>query len=317
MSAALRRVIAAYRNHAGMADKSSLGLVSAAFGPSDWFSGPGDDGAVVSVGDHRLVVGGEAMFPPFVEADPGAAGFAAVLTNVNDLAAMGAEPLAIVDTIIGPRPAAELVLDGMRDAAEMYDVPIVGGHLTIREGPAAVSAFGLGRAERVLSVRNVTPGQALLLACCTEGLMRDDFPFFASFEHRRSSMAGDVRLFAKIASSGACVAAKDVSMAGLVGSLAMLLEARQAGATIELGAIPRPEGVAIERWLISFPAYSFLLCAPEDRVDDCRDPFLARDLTCEPIGRIDDTGRLAISDAGASEVLVDFLNERPTGITPL
>ena len=54
--------------------------------------------------------------------------------------------------------------------------------------------------------------------------MRTDFPFFRSFDERGSRLAGDVRVLAAVASSGACVAAKDVSMAGLVGSLAMLLE---------------------------------------------------------------------------------------------
>ena len=125
-----------------------------------------------------MVVGGEAMLPAFVQADPFAAGVAAMLTNVNDLAAMGAEPLALVDTIVASEAVARRALEGLHHASELYGVPVVGGHLTISDGPPALSAFGLGRATpgRVLSVRNAAPGQSLLLAGCIEGTMRARLP---------------------------------------------------------------------------------------------------------------------------------------------
>ncbi len=52
--------------------------------------------------------------PPFVAADPYGAGIAAVLANVNDVAAMGGFPLAIVDTVVADRETARSVLEGMR-----------------------------------------------------------------------------------------------------------------------------------------------------------------------------------------------------------
>lgn len=313
----VRQVVEVFRDHAGVAQKAPIRVVSDMFGPTDWLTGPGDDAAFVPTGNGRIVVGGEAMFPPFVDADPRGAGFAAVLTNVNDLAAMGAVPLGILDTIVGPADVARLVLDGIRDAGAMYEVPIIGGHLTVRDGPATVSAFGIGEASELLSVRNVEPGQTIVLACALDGTMRDDFPFFASFDQRRERMAGDVRTLAEVARSRGATAAKDVSMAGLLGSLAMLLEARQAGALVDLTAIPVPAGVAVERWLISFPAYAFLLCTEPDKVDDCRRPFLERGLTCEVIGEVTDTGALVVESGGARETLVRFPDDTLTGLTPL
>ncbi len=313
----LDRIIEAYRSHAGVAQKSPIGLVSDVFGVTDWLTGPGDDGALVPTRGGQVVVGGEAMFPPFVDADPRAAGFAAVLANVNDLAAMGATPLGILDTVVGPEPIIELVLEGMRDASVMYDVPIVGGHLTVRDGPASVSAFGIGEATALLSVRNVQPGQAILLACSLDGTMREDFAFFASFDERRDQMAGDVRTLAQVADAGDAVAAKDVSMAGLLGSLAMLLEARQAGAIVELDSIPVPEGVPIEQWLIAFPAFSFLLCADPARIEECRAPFVARGLTCETIGAVTETGEFNLVSQGVSQTILRFPDDHLTGIAPL
>lgn len=313
----LQRVVEAFRNHAGVLQKSPIQMVSQTLGATDWLTGPGDDGAYVPTTGGRIVVGGEAMFPPFVQADPRGAGFAAVLTNVNDLAAMGAVPLGIINTIIGPADIAQHVLAGMQDASAMYDVPIIGGHLTVRSEPAAVSAFGIGEATDLLSVRNVAPGQSLLLACALAGTMRDDFPFFASFEERRDEIARDIRTLAEVARSKAAVAAKDVSMAGLLGSLAMLLEARQVGARVDLRSIPVPAGVSVEQWLIAFPAYAFLLCAEPGRVEECRQPFLSRGLTCVEIGEVTDSRSLIVESGSASATIVRFPDDVLTGISPL
>ncbi|MGH9037976.1 MAG: AIR synthase related protein, partial [Acidimicrobiia bacterium] len=105
-SATLDTVVAAVRAHPGLRNKAPIAMVAEVFGAGDWLAGPGDDGAVVIDGGATLVVGGEAIWPPFLEADPFGAGVAAVLANVNDLAAMGARPLAVVDTVTGPEAVA-------------------------------------------------------------------------------------------------------------------------------------------------------------------------------------------------------------------
>ena len=227
----------------GVLAKADIGLVAEVLGPGDWFAGPGDDGAVLPAGDGQVVVGGEAILPAFVAADPYGAGVAAVLANVNDLAAMGARPIALLDTVVGTEDISREILRGMRWAAELYDVAIVGGHLTRTDGPPALSAFGVGRADRVLSAGNAAAGHELVLGCCIEGAMRSDFLFFPSFDARRARLAGDVRLLADLATTGIAVAAKDVSMAGLVGSLAMLLEPGRLGVSVDLDVLPVPDGV--------------------------------------------------------------------------
>src|SRR5499425_3142053 len=162
----LPALVEAVRGHPGVAAKSDIGVVSEVFEDADWLAGPGDDGAVVTDQGSCLVVGGEAILPSFVAADPYGAGVAAVTTNLNDLAAMGAWPLALVDTVTGPRPVIKRVLEGMRCASAAYQGPVGGGHLTVTDGPPGLSAFGLGRAARALSVQSARPGQSLLVGCC-------------------------------------------------------------------------------------------------------------------------------------------------------
>jgi selenophosphate synthetase-related protein len=308
----LRELAAALRDAPAIRAKRAIGQVSEVFGPADWYAGPGDDGAVLPAGPGDLVVGGEAILPAFVTADPYGAGIAAVLANVNDLAAMGARPLAVVDTVVGPEQLTEQVLRGMRWAAQTYDVPVVGGHLTRSDGPPALSAFGIGRATRVLSARNAAPGQTLLVAGCIEGRMRADFPFFPSFDERGSLLAGDVRLLADLAEAGAVVAAKDVSMAGLVGSLAMLLEFGGLGVEVDLSAVPGPRDVPIDAWLACFPCLLFLLCAPDGRVAECAGAFRGRGLVAEPVGVLDETGVLRLRDGEHVEPVFDLAVDQVT-----
>jgi uncharacterized protein len=305
----------AVREHPGLLAKSVIGLVSDVFGPSDWLGGPGDDGAAVPLAGTNVVVCGEALWPPFVRADPFGAGIAAVLTNVNDLAAMGATPLGIVDTIAADDATARSVLEGMRHACAIYAVPLLGGHLTRHQGEPSVSAFGVGNTDHPLSVAHVRPGQSLVVACATEGDMREDFPFFRSFEVRGADVAGDVRVLAEVADSGACVAAKDISMAGLVGSLAMLLEHGRCGVTIDLDLLPRPAGVPLDRWLTCFPSFGFLLCVPAGLEDTCTRPFRDRGLQAEVVGEIDASGQVALRRGAERVTAIDLTTDSVTGLS--
>jgi hypothetical protein len=307
-------LIEAVRAHPGVRAKAEIGLVREVFGEGDWLTGPGDDGAIVMHEGSSLVVGGEAILPGFVAADPYGAGVAAVSTNLNDLAAMGAWPLALVDTVTGPRPVVRRVLEGMRWAAALYDVPVVGGHLTATAGPPSLSAFGLGRADRPLSARAAAPGQSLVFAACIDGRMREDFPFFPSFDERGGRLAGDVRLLAEGAAAGWVVAAKDVSMAGLVGSLAMLLECNRLGATLDLDALPVPAGVTLRQWLTCFPCFAFLLCAPAGAEAEALTAFAGRGLAAAVAGSLDATGELRLRHAGQAGVAFDLARETVTGL---
>ena len=307
-------LIEAVRAHPGVLGKAAIGLVREVFGDSDWQAGPGDDGAVVMHEGTALVVGGEAILPAFVATDPYGAGVAAVTTNLNDLAAMGAWPLALVDTVTGPPTIVRPVLEGMRWAAGLYDVPVVGGHLTGTAGPPSLSAFGLGRADRPLSACAAAPGQSLVVAACLDGKMRADFPFFPSFDERGNRLAGDVRLLAEGASAGWVAAAKDVSMAGLVGSLAMLLECNQLGAALDLDAVPVPAGVTLREWLLCFPCFAFLLCVPAGVEGECLSAFAGRGLAAAVAGTLDDTGELRLHAGGRSGVAFDLSRESVTGL---
>jgi hypothetical protein len=103
-------------------------------------------------------------------------------------------------------------------------------------------------------------------------------------------------------------------MAGLVGSLAMLLECNRLGVRLDLDALPVPAGVTAERWVTCFPCLSFLLCVPPGREEDCLHAFGLRGLAAATVGTLDDTGLLRISSAGKTETVFDLGVESVTNL---
>jgi AIR synthase-related protein len=273
----------------------------------------GDDTAAIPDGDGYLLFAAEGMLPGFLDADPYFAGFSSVMVNVSDVAAMGGYPLAVVDAYFhAPSSAVDAVVSGMRDACDAYGVPLVGGHTTCREGgPHCLAVAILGRARHLLTSFGARPGDVVLLASDLRGAYRGSFPFFNATTGRTGeSLRDDLATLGALAESGDVHACKDVSNAGIAGTLLMLFEASGVGGTLDLDRLPMPAGVTLERWLATFPSFGFLLSVPEGRVTAVRDVFGARGIACEAVGRADATRVMRLVAKGEEAVLWD-LGQRP------
>ena len=103
-------------------------------------------------------------------------------------------------------------------------------------------------------------------------------------------------------------------MAGLVGSLAMLLECNRLGVTLDLDAVPVPAGVSLEQWLCCFPCFAFLLCVPAGQEARCLRAFAGRGLAAAVAGTLDDTGQLRLALAGQVATAFDLGAESVTNL---
>lgn len=103
-------------------------------------------------------------------------------------------------------------------------------------------------------------------------------------------------------------------MAGLLGSLAMLLEYRGLGVTVDLDAVPRPAGLPLTRWLNCFPCYAFLLCVPPGSESACAQAFAARDLAAAPVGSLDGTGQVRVRAGQDAATVFDLSAQPVTGL---
>src|SRR5262249_49483377 len=104
--------------------------------------------------------------------------------------------------------------------------------------------------------------------------------------------------------------------AGLVGSLAMLLEWGTFGAEVDLESLPAPAGVPLARWCNCFPCYGFLLTCEPDRTGACVSRFTARGLAAARGGAVDSTGQVGLVAAGRSATVVDLSTTPVTGLRP-
>jgi len=272
--------------------------------------GPGDDAAVLPSGSGRfLLLAADAIVQELVEQAPFHAGRAVVLVNVNDIYAMGGRPLALVSILAGLGEGLEReVCRGIREECRRLGVPMVGGHVSPEGGAPFVAAAILGEARSLLSDGNARPEQALVLAVDLRG-ERWGEAMLNWDSHRAKdprTLAADLELLCVLAESGDAVAARDVSNAGIVGSLAMLLEGPGLGAVLDLDRIAVPHAFTREEWLKVYPSYGYLLVADPQRVPAVLAQFRQRGIWADTVGRSDDSGVLRLRSGNEEVVFMDF-----------
>ena len=295
----LDEIAAALRRTRGFAHKTDIGGVIAALAQGL----PGGSAAMaqaVAVGDDCAAIpdghGGHLLFAieglveDFIERMPWFAGYCSVMVNVSDVYAMGGRPVAVVDALWADGLPKD-VLAGMAAASARYAVPIVGGHTNSRSARGQLAVAILGRAERLLTSFDARPGDRLVMAADLRGAYQEPYPYWnASTEAPAARLRADLELLPQLAEAGLCRAAKDISMAGLLGTALMLVECSKVGATIALDALPRPAQVeddaALLRWLSAFPSYGFVLSVAPAALDDVLARFDARDIAAVAIGEV-------------------------------
>jgi AIR synthase-related protein len=271
----------------------------------------GDDCAAILDGDGYLLFAIEGFVDDFVQATPWFAGWSGVMVNLSDIAAMGGRPVAVVDALWSRDGAqGEPVLKGLAAAAAAYRVPLVGGHTNHRSARNGLAVAVLGRAQKLLSSFNARPGDRLLMAVDLRGAYEEPQPFWnAATSAPPARLRGDLELLPQLAEAALCDAAKDISMAGPLGTALMLLEASQVGAAIDLGAIPLPAGVPLQRWLQSFPSFGFILSVRPAQTAAVIARFAARGIACADIGEVRAAPQVLLHQGAQQALLWDIATE--------
>src|SRR5687768_14027471 len=124
-------------------------------------AGLGEDAAVIAMGDQACVITTDPLTGAVANA-----GWYAVHVACNDLAAMGAEPIGVLATLLYPEQAEpDDVARSMADidrAARELGIEVLGGHTEVTPGLAApiVSMTAVGRCpiDRVITSAGARPG---------------------------------------------------------------------------------------------------------------------------------------------------------------
>jgi putative N-acetyltransferase (TIGR04045 family) len=215
----------------------------------------GDDGAPVPGTD--VIAATDAILPLLIDRDPEWAGWCAVLVNINDLAAMGASPVGLMNAI-GARDVsfARRILNGLRSGAQAWGVPVLGGHTQVGVA-SALSVTALGRAEKPVPGGGGRFGHAISVTADLDGGWRRGFEG-VQWDSSSSRTGAELQLLTGMVRDAQPAAAKDISMAGLVGTVGMMAEASGYGAMVDVDRVPAPEEVAMGDWLTCFPGFGMV-----------------------------------------------------------
>ncbi|MVM28516.1 sll0787 family AIR synthase-like protein [Spirosoma sp. HMF4905] len=257
----------------------------------------GDDCAVIpdGHGDH-LLFSSEGIITSFLEAAPWFAGYSSIMVNISDICSMGGLPMAVTDVLwLKDQEQGTLIWEGMMAASIAYGVPIVGGHTCYHTESRHLAVSILGKAKKLLESKAARQSETLLMAVDMNGSYYQNYPFWnASTTADPAHLRANLSLMYELANRGLSVAAKDISMGGIIGTLAMFVKASGVGAELYLDQIPKPEGVDWEKWLVSFPSFGYLFtCKPGDE-NTCIDLFTSHTIQCNAIGNIIENQQIVV-----------------------
>ncbi len=213
--------------------------------------GVGDDCAIVSVSDNRLLaVTTDTLvegvhFP--TDTSPEDIAHKVVAVNLSDLAAMGAEPAWLTLALTLPEEDEgwlSAFSSSFRASVEKYNVQLIGGDTTQGSLSITVQAMGLVESERAMRRDAARPGDAIFvsgtLGDAAAGLKIIQQQQLADNSYdwlvrRLNRPEPRVELGAKV--SEYCRCAIDISD-GLAADLGHILEASRCGATVNIDRVP-------------------------------------------------------------------------------
>jgi len=284
--------------------------------------GPGENAGAVEIGEGWSVVfkieshNHPSAIEPYQGAATGVGGI------IRDVIAMGARPIALLDSLrFGPLPASarhfEGIVAGIGGYGNCIGIPTVGGEVYFEDCYAnnpLVNAMcvGLVRTEQLMRARAEGTGNSILLVGADTGRDGIHGASFASLEldensaERRPAVQVGNPFLEKclleacmdLAHTDAVVAIQDLGAAGLTSAVAECAgRVEGAGARIDVARVPRRErGMTAYDLMLSESQERMLVVVRRGREREVETIFQAWDLTSAVIGEVTDDGQLTVVD---------------------
>jgi putative methanogenesis marker protein 2 len=308
----LEELVKKIRQYRGVVRKGPVAQVAMSLIPlqsEDILAAFGEDAAVIKCGREILLMAADGILQDLVKKNPFWAGYSAVLVNINDISAMGGQPLAMVNVLSCNDEAVRAkIVEGMKAAEDKFGVPMVGGHLHPDTSYTTVDVAILGKTDRsrlVLS-SGADAGDPVIFAMDLDGAFTEGIPYSWDTTSRKSKemVRRQLKVMNRIAPY--LTAGKDISNPGSLGTLGMLLEASRKGALIDIGKMPTPKGVDQLQWLTAYQGCGFVVTCREARTQIVIDEFARVDITAAVCGKVQKGNLLELVQNDEREVLFDF-----------
>ena len=312
----LSELVKSLQSFKGVSRKNSIEKVTKTLGDVYNITGDvlldfGDDASAIDIGDNQVVLlAADGIWGDLMNVDPYWAGYCAVLVNVNDIAAMGGKPIAMVNIMaVDNEEIYEEILSGIVDGCRKFNVPMVGGHLhpDAEYNSLDVAIAGIASKDSLITSSGANVGDKVLVAIDTDGRQYPGIPlnWDTTYEKDAKLVQDQIKIMQKIAEEHLPSAGKDISNPGTLGTLEMLLESSGVGASVELEKIPRNENVDWDMWLRAYPGAAFVMTAPEENAQAIIDALSPYSFEVAVIGEVIEEKKLYLSSGDEKLVLFD------------
>ena len=279
----------------------------------------GDDAAVIPWGNGFLLLAADGIMTRLLVNEPYAAGKASVMVAVNDIYSMGGKPLAMVNFLAsGDEGHRSKVVEGIKKGCEKLKVPMVGGHLhpDAPENSPSLAVAILGYAKKLLRSHLAKAGDDIILAVDLKGDKgcRSVVSWDANSGKTSEELLHRLDALPIIAEKELTQTCKDVSNAGILGTVSIMMENSGQGAIIELASIPKPLEIELSDWLVCFQSFGFTFSVSPKNSGAILALFREREITAAIVGEVTEQPTVILKNGPDSKVLFDLRQDRITGI---
>lgn len=319
----LDQIVESVRNYVGLVRKKPIKAVveklCTTYKYGNALPNFGDDAAVIPFKDEYLLFATDGMMTNLIINEPYAAGKASVMVTVNDIYSMGGRPIGMVNVLAsGDEEQRALIVDGIKKGCTKLQVPMLGGHLhpDPKIATPSLSVAILGVAKKLLRSHLAKKGDDLILAVDLHGSpgCHSVVSWDANSGKTSEELLHRLETLPLIAEQELSCAAKDISNAGILGTVSIFLENSGKGGSINLDAIPRPDSIELKDWLHCFQSFGFILAVKPKNSKKVLELFSSRNINASIIGSVTQNDQVILEQEKTCRVLFDFKTDEITGI---
>ncbi|MEM3078080.1 MAG: AIR synthase-related protein [Nitrososphaerales archaeon] len=276
-----------------------------------------EDAGWFPVNGKYVLISSDGIAEDLVSIDPELSGFYCVLVNVNDVVAKGGKPIALSGVVSSSSPEIRRQITlGIKRALKSYGLILAKMHTHPDSLTHEVSGTVVGITENPIPSSTAQNGDKLVVAVDVKGKFGDK-KWIRTFDTVSTLNKDEISkriepmiLFSKLKLVNA---AKDISMPGVIGTVAMLCESSRKGAVIDVERIPKPSGVDLATWLLAYPSFGFIVTTDDKRVAEVLNIFRERGYFAEIVGGILSTTEVSIIYNGEKRTVFDIEKDRIFG----
>ncbi|UCE11269.1 MAG: hypothetical protein JSW61_04855 [Candidatus Thorarchaeota archaeon] len=272
-----------------------------------------DSAAIRTNSDEVILLTTDAIIEELCLNHPKAAGFNVVLASVMDIYAAGGVPTSFAVALsYSDEAVGEELLDGLIEGSNKFRVPIVRGHTNPWANSTYVvgSATGTVKKDDMLTAGGAVTGDRLVLIFDRVGHRGSSYKlgWDSVTDRSEDDVVSRLSIMEILACRHLLNAAKDVSVAGMIGTAGMLVEYSGKGGVVDLDAVREscPSEISLEDWLRMFISLGFLLAVPEDSLGEVSQLVSDYQMKMCVIGTIDEAPSLRLRMGREERVMFDF-----------